>query len=66
MNSTRISYTTRPDTTPEAESATLSNIYSYVLSCANKNAAGVTSTNGDDAMMKGSKNDRATPSIPDR
>jgi len=53
-----ITYTPR-STTPEAEIATLVNVYRFVLDSANRNAAGMTSTNGDDPM-KGSKNDRAT------
>jgi len=52
-----ITYTPR-STTPEAEIATLVNVYRFVLDSANRNAAGMTSTNGDDPM-KGSKNDRA-------
>jgi hypothetical protein len=51
-----ISYATRPDSTPEAEIATLVNIYSFVLNSANKNAAGVTSTNGGDEKER-PKND---------
>jgi len=53
-----ITYTPR-STTPEAEIATLVNVYRFVLDSANRNAAGMTSTNADDPM-KGSKNDRAT------
>ena len=42
----RITYAPRADTSQEAEIATLSNIYSFILRCADKNAAGMTSTNG--------------------
>jgi hypothetical protein len=59
-----IRYTPWPGVTQGAERAALSNVYSFVLSRANKNAAGVSSTNGGDAM-KGSKNDRAGTSIRD-
>ena len=58
MDKPSITYTPR-STTPEAEIATLVNVYRFVLDSANRNAAGMTSTNGDDPM-KGSKNDRAT------
>ncbi len=57
-----IAYTPRPDASPEAEAAALANVYRFVLDSANKNAAGVTSTNGGDA--KGSRNDRARARIP--
>jgi len=60
-----ISYAPRDDATPEAEIATLAYIYKFVFDAANKNAAGVTSTNGDDAM-KGSNDDRASGIISDR
>ncbi len=54
MSSPHITYATRPDSTPEAEISALGNVYRYILDChAKKNAAGVTSTNGDDAK-KGS------------
>jgi len=51
----RIVYRTRDDATPEAEISTLANIYRLVLDSAYKNAANVTSTNGDDAERKESK-----------
>ena len=57
MDKPSITYTPR-STTPEAEIATLVNVYRFVLDSANRNAAGMTSTNGD-GPMKGSKNDRA-------
>lgn len=60
-----ISYAPRDDAKPESEIATLANIYKFVLDSANKNAAGVTSTNGDDAT-KGSNDDRASGVISDR
>ncbi|MDP9456184.1 MAG: hypothetical protein M3Q60_10450 [Actinomycetota bacterium] len=61
----RIAYTPRPDATPEGELASLANVYGFILAChAKKNAAGVTSTDGDDAK-EGSLDDcRATASIP--
>jgi hypothetical protein len=56
MTSARISYAARPDSTPEEERGALQNVYRLVLNSVNKNAAGVTSTNGDDANER-SKND---------
>ena len=65
MDSPTVSYAPRPDATQEAELNVLASVYRFILdSRAKKNAAGVTSTNGDDA--KGSKHDRARSSIPER
>jgi hypothetical protein len=56
VDKTAITYTPRPDATPETEISALGNVYRFILDChAKQNAAGVTSTNGDDAK-KGSKN----------
>jgi hypothetical protein len=52
MISPRITYTPRPDAMPEGELSTLANVYRFVLDSANKNAAGVTSTNGGDAKER--------------
>ena len=60
MNNPRIIYTPRPDATPEGELNALAAVYRIILDRCKENAAGVTSTNGDDAM-KGSNNDRAYP-----
>ena len=50
MSASRIVYVPRPDATQEAELNALASVYSFILdSRATKNAAGVTSTNGDDA-----------------
>jgi hypothetical protein len=60
MNKTslRIVYRQRAGVTPEDELSVLASVYRFILDCREKeNAAGVTSTNGDDA--KGSKHDRA-------
>jgi hypothetical protein len=57
MSSARTSYMQRQDAAPETEMSALAAVYRFVLDSANKNAAGMTSTNGDDA--KGSRNDRA-------
>jgi hypothetical protein len=48
MSSPYITYTPRSDATHEAEISTLANVYRFVLDSANKNAAGVSRTNGDD------------------
>ena len=60
MSSPSISYAARQDATRETEAAVLACIYRLALDSAKGNAAGMTSTDGDDAT-KGSKNDRATP-----
>jgi hypothetical protein len=53
MTSSRITYTPRPDATPEAELSALASVYRFIIdSHANTNAAGVTSTNGDDAKER--------------
>jgi len=58
-----VSYAPRPDATQEAELDVLASVYRFILDCrAKENAAGVTSTNGADAM-KGSVDDRAKPII---
>ena len=50
MSSPRITYSTRPDAMPETERSALAAVYKLCLeSHAKKNAAGVSSTNGDDA-----------------
>ena len=64
MSAPRITYVPRPDATQEAELNALASVYRFILdSSAKKNAAGVTSTNGDDA--KGSQHDRASGIIPE-
>ena len=61
----RITYSTRPDATPETEVSALAVIYKLCLeSHAKKNAVDMSSTNGDDA--KGSKHVRARDIIQDR
>ena len=56
MDNPRVTYTVRPDATPEGELNALANIYKFVLDSAHKNAAGRTSTNGGDEKER-SKND---------
>ncbi len=56
-----VAYVPRPDVTPEAEISALASVYKFVLDChAKKNAAGVTSTNGDDAKGSPKHEVRAT------
>ena len=49
-------YTPRVVITTEVELSTLANIYRHVIDCGNRNAAGVSSTNGGDAKER-SKDD---------
>jgi hypothetical protein len=60
MSSPQIIYTPRSDATPEAELSTLANVYRFLLDSAHKNAAGVTSTNGDDAKERSKDDSSAT------
>ena len=39
MNSPRITYTPRPDATPEAELSVLANVYRFILNCHAKKLA---------------------------
>lgn len=58
MPNPTVSYVPRPGTTPQAEISALAGIYKLVIDCrANRNAAGVTSTNGGDAKEGRSLND---------
>jgi hypothetical protein len=59
VDNPRVTYTLRPDATPEGELNALASIYRFVLDSAINKAGGATSTSGDDAM-KGYKNDGAT------
>ncbi|MGI8866656.1 MAG: hypothetical protein ACR2G1_07995 [Rubrobacteraceae bacterium] len=59
-----ITYAPRPDTTPEGELSTLAVVYRFILDTRKENAAGMTSTNGDDAKKGSLKHEvRATASI---
>lgn len=58
MSSSRITYTPRPDATPETEFSALAAVYKFVL--AKKEAA--PESRPDDA--KGSQHDRAKPILP--
>ncbi len=67
MNSARIALNPRQDLTAEQARDARARAWVYVFQCWRKkqNAAGMTSTNGDDAM-RGSKHDRAKDIIPKR
>ena len=60
MNSIRISYATRADTSPEEERNALKNVYKLVIDSANRNAAGAISTNGGDATERFKDDSSAT------
>jgi len=65
MSSARIAYSQRPDITAESEVSVLASIYKLCISShAQKNAATVTSSDGDDAERDLS--DSARTIIPDR
>jgi hypothetical protein len=66
MSSARITYSERPDVTPETETAVLGAVYRFIIDChAKKNAATVTSSDGDDPERR-SDEIRAEASIPER
>jgi hypothetical protein len=58
MNSPRITYTARPDATPEAELNALAAVYRFVLDCRAKKEGGPAFT-APDNDAKESKNDCA-------
>jgi hypothetical protein len=60
MSSPQITYTPRSDTTPEAEVSALAAVYRLVIDRAMQNAAGVSSTNGDDAKERSKDDSSAT------
>ncbi len=70
MSNPSIIYVPRPDAAPEAELDTLASVYAFVLRCAEarraeekQNAAGVTSTDGDDTKGRSADDVRAGTSI---
>jgi hypothetical protein len=64
MSSPRITYTSRPDATPQAERSALANVYAFILDSANKRGR-LSDKSGPDDAMKGQKHDRAHSSILD-
>jgi len=61
MDSPRIGYVPHSGTTPEGETSALAAVYRLILDChaRKENAAGVTSTNGDDAKERFKNDNRA-------
>jgi len=64
MSEPRITYTPRPDATPEGELNALASIYFFVLDSAHKNAAGRTTTNGGDEKERSRYDSLAKTRIP--
>jgi hypothetical protein len=62
MDSPRITYTSRPDATPEAELNVLANVYRFILDCHAKKKGGPAKTALDD--RKGLEDDPATTRVP--
>jgi hypothetical protein len=58
-----VTYSPRPDTTPEGELDALAAVYRFILDCHAKKM-GRPATSGPNDAMKGSKHDRATEIIP--
>ena len=62
MSSSRITYTPRPDATPEGELDALASVYAYISKCGlARRKGGVGCTAGD---AKEIKNARANPILP--
>jgi hypothetical protein len=57
-----ITYTSRPNATPEAELSALAAVYKFIFDCHAKKM-GRPATSGPNDAMKGSKHDRATEII---
>jgi hypothetical protein len=64
VDNSRVTYTPRPDATPEGELNALANIYKFVLDSAHKNAAGRTTTNGGDEKERSRYDSLAKTRIP--
>jgi hypothetical protein len=52
MNSPRITYTSRPDATPEAELNVLANVYRFILDCHAKKGAAEPDSCNDAAIVR--------------
>jgi len=64
MAEARITYTPSPDATPEVELNALAAAYRIILDSRKENAAGVTSTNGDDGKGRSLNDSTAKTRIP--
>jgi hypothetical protein len=60
MSSPRITYTSRPDATPETEASVLASVYAFLLDTANKKAAAHALDNGPNDVMEISSDYAAT------
>ncbi len=58
----RITYVSRPADTPEAELNILSACYRFIIDCHTNKGKEAARTEGPDDAVKGSKDDRTTPS----
>jgi hypothetical protein len=66
MNSPRITYTSRPDATPEAELNVLANIYRFILDCHAKKIAAEPHSCNDAAIVRNTEGVSDVDQRPDR
>jgi hypothetical protein len=66
MNSPRITYTSRPDATPEAELNVLANVYRFILDCHAKKIAAEPDSCDDAAMVRNTEGVSHVEQRPDR
>jgi hypothetical protein len=66
MNSIHITYTSRPDATPEAELAVLANTYRFVLDCHAKKIAAELDGCNDAAIVRNTEEVSHVEQRPDR
>ena len=66
MNSPRITYTSRPDVTPEAELNVLANVYRFILDCHAKKIAAEPDSCNDAAIVRNTEGVSHVEQRPDR
>jgi hypothetical protein len=66
MDSPRITYTSRPDGTPEAELTVLANIYRFILDCHDKKMAAEPDSCNDLAIVRNTEGVSHVEQRPDR
>jgi hypothetical protein len=66
MNSSRITYTSRPDATPEAELSVLANVYRFILDCHAKKMAVEPDSCNDAAIVRNTEEVSHVDQRPDR
>ena len=67
VNSSRITYISPPDATPESELNALATAYKFIIDChAKKEAAGPRQADDLEDAMKGSNDDRARHILPEQ